>query len=1371
MAIAFLTRRIFQICSLTPRALGLLLFALLAFTLHAPSASAAALTWTGQGGNTDFTTAGNWSPAQTPTAADDCTINTTAGAPNNQPTLSSNATCGSLVLGNGAQLMTLTMSGNRTLSIVASGGKTGNVTIGANGRIANSGASGVFTIEGNWSDTIGTTNITDTAMMVSYNFTGSAKTITTDDNFYSATISGSYTLAGTSNINIYNLLDIPNNGTASLAQAANSRISLRGPTFSVNGPYTYAGISTAYLDVYSAWSPAAIHWPNLTVKSGATVTGSNGTIVDYNLTVESGGTLVTGQNLTIGGNFLNNGGTVNSANSIVTMSDAAFAVTASHAQIGGTASTTFKDLNIGDGSGTDSVTVALDTTMTGNLTVATGATMTVTGGKNISVLGGGTTISGTMTLSGATTFTQEGGSNAKSIKVYGTLNATGTDTSNRVTFTGSGATTYDFVSFAGSTVNFDKVNVYYTNSARGNNAGFQVYGAVTAFNYVNFNYTVDENGAVMMRYAGTTPTVNAVGCSFNSSTYTLGSDSNIDIRNGTFNFTAYSGTYSGEARDFDNGGTATWFYNITGKVFEDNNFAGTASDYVSEVGDKALANVDVELYTSAGVYQSSATTDASGNYSFTNIASGSYKVRVRSATLADANTTPKDGFNACVPGTCAYPIPEMTWEHGAARYGGQSATVDDTATGDNAGPGDTYVNVADTDGDTSAVNFGFAYNLIGNVQDSGQGSLRQFLLNAKALASAAGGSSRYAQFRMQVATNQSSGGNAWWRISPTSVLPSIVTASTSLDGTTQTSNGGDNNTLGPEIEINGASAGAVDGITATSVNNTIKGLTINGYSGASKAAIRLTSASASSNLVAGNYIGTTAIGTAASANYWGIAIDTSAVSNGIGGTATGEGNTIGLNGGPGVYLDNASTTANKISGNTIFSNTGLGIDIAPAGIGTGSGANNNKARPTISVITANGANFDITATVTSGDTIEFFRVNNAASPAVSPDSTGSGEGYLYLGSCVDNGACSGPYLSGASDANGTAGTVKITLTAAGVSAHDYVTATAYDATNGTSEFAANMFAPILISGTVYIDEGTTNIGAGKTVRLLINGASVGTATTDASGNYSISAAPNAGDTLLVFISGDATYKGSTVSVSDSNALTGLNIYAGYVIARHDNGGSLSNPNIGTAKGAYAGGDAGDIYFSVAAGALTVSNSATLYVPSGAFGSFTPDGNVTTPAMKSLGTFGGGANSMTVNGALTVADGTYTATSGTTSIAGNFTVSAGTFTHNSGSISLLTNALTVDIGAATLNHATINLGAANALTVTGTMTVGGNLTLTSASAINTGTIAAAGNVTTTAAAAATTASGTILFNGSGAQTLNINGAAGTGYEGGGEHQQG
>ncbi len=67
-----------------------------------------------------------------------------------------------------------------------------------------------------------------------------------------------------------------------------------------------------------------------------------------------------------------------------------------------------------------------------------------------------------------------------------------------------------------------------------------------------------------------------------------------------------------------------------------------------------------------------------------------------------------------------------------------------------------------------------------------------------------------------------------------------------------------------------------------------------------------------------------------------------------------------------------------------------------------------------------------------------------------------------------------------------------------------------------------------ISGTAFIDEGGTNIGAGKTINVLVNGISVSTSVTAADGSFTVDTGViSAGDAVVLFIDNDATYKGVT----------------------------------------------------------------------------------------------------------------------------------------------------------------------------------------------------------------------------------------------------
>ena len=220
-------------------------------------------------------------------------------------------------------------------------------------------------------------------------------------------------------------------------------------------------------------------------------------------------------------------------------------------------------------------------------------------------------------------------------------------------------------------------------------------------------------------------------------------------------------------------------------------------------------------------------------------------------------------------------------------------------------------------------------------------------------------------------------------------------------------------------------------------------------------------------------------------------------------------------------------------------------------------------------------------------------------------------------------------VSFTADAPGVAGSADFTATVDDTST-GAIAAQAVVAGNADGDGAdANSITVAVnsISGTVYSDEGTTNVGTGKTVRLIVNGVSQGTDVTDASGNYAIGYSASAGDALLVYIDGDATYDGTTVTVADGNVLTGLDIYADHVITRHDNVGSLTNANMNTAKGAYVD---TEILYSVAAGVLTVTGANTeLYVP--ATHSVTPGGNISTTHVKIVGTLAGGTDTYTVSG--------------------------------------------------------------------------------------------------------------------------------------------
>ena len=328
---------------------------------------------------------------------------------------------------------------------------------------------------------------------------------------------------------------------------------------------------------------------------------------------------------------------------------------------------------------------------------------------------------------------------------------------------------------------------------------------------------------------------------------------------------------------YDVGAVEAVIHELTGTVFEDSNFAGAATDYDGGTSDLALANVDVELYTSTDSYIRSTTTDGSGNFSFW-VVDGTYKVRARTATIGDGNTLPDGGFNAVCGITdptsgIACAVAEQTWGNGAAAIGGQSATVDDTATNNNAGPGDTWASVTVSGADVSNINFGFAYNLIVNTNNSGQGSLDRFIRNANAIGSANGTTANYSEFAVPVA--DLTAGVAL--IEPTTALPALTDPGTTIDGTTQTDNVGNTNAAvfgtggtvgveaktlpqvaGPEVEIR-ANAVIANGLLIQANDATVRGLAILGFGAANGEGCVLIDNNFTNATIEENVFGTTAI--------------------------------------------------------------------------------------------------------------------------------------------------------------------------------------------------------------------------------------------------------------------------------------------------------------------------------------------------------------------------------------------------------------------------------------------------------------------------------------------------------------------------------
>lgn len=176
--------------------------------------------------------------------------------------------------------------------------------------------------------------------------------------------------------------------------------------------------------------------------------------------------------------------------------------------------------------------------------------------------------------------------------------------------------------------------------------------------------------------------------------------------------------------------------------------------------------------------------------------------------------------------------------------------------------------------------------------DNGAGSLRQAILDANA----AGGPDEI-QFNI--------GAGGLQTINVLSALPNI-TDPVVINGASQPGFAGN-----PLIELNGAGAGAVSGLTIVGGATTVQSLIINRFG---ESGIEIVSAG---NTIIGNFIGTDPGGTQARGNgFYGVNVDNSP-NNVIGGTTAAARNLISANGISGVFIDGGLAIGNTVQGNFI----------------------------------------------------------------------------------------------------------------------------------------------------------------------------------------------------------------------------------------------------------------------------------------------------------------------------------------------------------------------------------------------------------------------------------------------------------------------
>ncbi|MCH8961199.1 MAG: hypothetical protein IH820_07690 [Bacteroidetes bacterium] len=258
-------------------------------------------------------------------------------------------------------------------------------------------------------------------------------------------------------------------------------------------------------------------------------------------------------------------------------------------------------------------------------------------------------------------------------------------------------------------------------------------------------------------------------------------------------------------------------------------------------------------------------------------------------------------------------------------------------------------------------------------------------------------------------------------------------------------------------------------IRAGASNNTIGGTDSgagNVISGNNDNGVFIAGSSTTGNLIQGNYIGTDVTGTAALGNGgWGVLIAGGTSNNTIGGTGAGAANTIAFNGEDGVALRANAGTGNAIQQNSLFENTGLGIDLGDDGAtpndpGDADGSPNKLQNfPDITAVVISGGALLATYSVDSDPANATYPLRVEFFEADADDE----EGQTFLGSdsytATDYNGCGTPPCEKIANLGDAA--------ALGVSPGDMLVATATDAAGNTSEFSGS-FSVILGFSTRYI---------------------------------------------------------------------------------------------------------------------------------------------------------------------------------------------------------------------------------------------------------------------------------------------------------------
>jgi len=311
------------------------------------------------------------------------------------------------------------------------------------------------------------------------------------------------------------------------------------------------------------------------------------------------------------------------------------------------------------------------------------------------------------------------------------------------------------------------------------------------------------------------------------------------------------------------------------------------------------------------------------------------------------------------------------------------------------------------------------------------------------------------------------------------------------------------NIIGTDSTGNVAIGNGAEGVAIVggAVGNLVGGATAgagNVIGGSAYRGIFIADTNTTGNLVQGNSIGVGLNGSSPLTNgYEGIAIANGASGNVIGLAldGSGAGNRIAFSTFAGVsvgYLDQLSTTGNTIRGNSVYTNGGLGIDLAGgaqdfAGITANdfadgdNGPNHLQNFPVLANASADTFSTTLMGTLDSTANRTFV-IDLYRNPVA--DASGYGEGHNYLGSST---------LTTTGSGDGS-----FSFVVSGNFAGQYFTATATDTTTGdTSEFSLAVLAtnapappqfdpPLTLTGTGFVATAALTIGQSYRIQATTN---------------------------------------------------------------------------------------------------------------------------------------------------------------------------------------------------------------------------------------------------------------------------------------------